>query len=88
MPFSFREEFWIFPFLFLFVTPRVGPFLTPGASYEETCRDPLGDATYQISKLYAFQFLRNRILKFSFFVAIFEIVTPRGWISYNPWGII
>ena len=39
-------------------------------------RGQLGDATYQLSKLYAFQFQRRRILKFSFFVSMFELVTP------------
>ena len=39
-------------------------------------RGPLGDATYQTSKLYAFQFHRTRILKFSFFVSLFQIVIP------------
>ena len=39
-------------------------------------RGSLGDATYQISKLYVFQFQRRRILKFSFFVPMFQLVTP------------
>ena len=36
------------------------------------------DATYQISKLYPFQFQRRRILKLVFFVPIFQLVTPRN----------
>ena len=39
-------------------------------------RGPLGDATYKISKLYAFHFQR-RILKFVFFVPMVQLVTPR-----------
>ena len=35
-----------------------------------------GDATYQITKLYPFQFQRRRILKLVFFVPMFQIVTP------------
>ena len=35
-----------------------------------------GDATYQKSKLYPFQFQR-RILKLVFFVPMFQLVTPR-----------
>ena len=41
-------------------------------------RGPLGDATYLISKLhvYAFQFKRGGFFLFSFFVPLFQIVTP------------
>ena len=35
--------------MFQLVTPGAGPVLTPGASYEQLGRGPLGDATYQIS---------------------------------------
>ena len=35
-----------------------------------------GDATYQLSKLYTFQFQRRRNLKFAVFVSIFQLVTP------------
>ena len=68
------------------MTPRVGPVLTPGASNEQTCRGPLGDATYQISKLCTFQFLRRRFLKFSFFVPIFQTCDPRGMGQFRPKG--
>ena len=40
------------------------------------CR--LGDATYQISKLYTFQFPGRRILKFSFLVPKFKLCDPQG----------
>ena len=39
-------------------------------------RGPQGDAKNQISKLYAFQFQRGRILKMGFFVPMFQLVTP------------
>ena len=39
-------------------------------------RGPLGDATYKISKLSAFQFQR-RIVKFVYFMPMFQLVTPR-----------
>ena len=58
--------------MFQFVTPGAGLVLTPRASYEQ------GDAKNQISKLYAFQFQRRRILKMGFFVPMFQLVTPRG----------
>ena len=35
-----------------------------------------GDATYQISKLYAVQFQRRRTLKFFFFVPMFQTCDP------------
>ena len=35
-----------------------------------------GDAPYQKSKLYPFQFQRRRILKLVFFVPMFQLVTP------------
>ena len=35
-----------------------------------------GDATYQISNLYAIQFHRKKILKMGFFVPMFQLVTP------------
>ena len=37
---------------------------------------PVRDATYQILKLYAIQFQRRRILKFSFFVPVLKLMTP------------
>ena len=41
-------------------------------------RGLLEDATYQISKLYAYQFQRRTILKFSFFVLISQFVIPQA----------
>ena len=40
--------------------PRGGTSFDPGA-YVPTCEGPQGDAEYQISKLYAFQFQKKRI---------------------------
>ena len=50
-------------------------------------RGPLGDATYQISKLYTFYFQR-RFLKFSFFVPVFQTCDPWGGASFDPRAII
>ena len=47
-------------------------------------RGPQGDATYQISKLYFFQFQRGRILKFAVFVSMFHIVTPGAGSVLTP----
>ena len=62
--------------MFQLVTPGAGPILTPQASYEKLGRGQQGDAKNQISKLYAFQFQRRRILKMGFFVPMFQLVTP------------
>ena len=35
------------------MTPGAGPFLAQGDNLNKLGRGPLGDATYQISKLYA-----------------------------------
>ena len=42
-------------------------------------RGPQGDAKNQISKLYAFQFQKRRILKTWFFVPMFQLMTP--WVG-------
>ena len=58
--------------MFQLVTPGVGPVLTSEASYEKKFdRGLLADATYQISKLYSFQFQTKRTLKLVFFVIMF-----------------
>ena len=44
-------------------------------------RDPQGDAAYQISKLYAFQFQRIKILKMGFIVPMFQLLTRGGQLS-------
>ena len=51
-------------------------------------RGAQGDAKYQISKLYTFQFQRRRILKMGFIVPMFQLLTPCGGASFNPRGII
>ena len=38
-------------------------------------RGPQGDATYQISNLYAIQYQIRKILKMGFFVQMFQLVT-------------
>ena len=55
-----------------FVSPRQGQFWLQGIHMNILSRGPLGHATYQISNLYAFQVQRKRILKFSFFVHVFQ----------------
>ena len=58
------------------MTPRVGLVLTQGHIMNKLGRGPQGDATYQISNLYAIQYQRRKILKMSFFVPMFQLVTP------------
>ena len=62
---------------FKLVTPGLGPVLIPmGHHMNKIDKGLQGDATFQKSKLYPFQFQRRRILKLVFFVPIFQIVTP------------
>ena len=73
--------------MFQIVNPGAGPVMTLRASYEQLDRGPQVDAKYKISKLRAFHFQRRRILKIGFFVPMFQIVTPRGWATFDPRGI-
>ena len=54
---------------FQLVSPGAGPILTPRHHMNKLGRGPQGNAIYQISKLYACQFQRRRILK------MFQLVT-------------
>ena len=57
--------------------PRVGASFDPqGYHMNKIDKSPQGDATYQKSKLYPFQFHRRRNLKLVFFVPMFKLVTP------------
>ena len=66
------------------VTRGTGPVLTPGHHMNKLGIGTQGDGTYQISNLYAFQFQRRIILKFSFFVPIFQLVAPRAGPVLTP----
>ena len=80
MPSSFREElFWSFHFLFPcsnLRSPGRGKFWAKGHHMNKLGRGTLGNATHQISKLHAFQFQRDRILKLVCFVLMFHLVSP------------
>ena len=89
MPSSFREEeFWSWSALFLCSILWTPP---PRHHMNKLGRDPQGDATYQISKLYAFQYQR-RIKNFEVCCLCFYVPTfgppPPGWVSLDPRGII
>ena len=76
-PVSEKKNIWASLFLCSkLVIPGAGPVLTPGASMKKLGRGPQGDAIYQISKLWAFQFQGRRILKFSCFFLMFQHATP------------
>ena len=62
--------------MFELVTIGARPALTPAVIFKKVGRHLQGDAAYQISKLYAFHFQRKGILKFFYFVWIFELLTP------------
>ena len=78
-PSSFREEFWSWFSFFLCSNlwpPGQGQFWPHKHHMNKLGRGPQGYAKNQISKLYAFQFQRRRILEKEFFVPMFQLVTP------------
>ena len=91
-PSSFREEeFWNFLSLFLCSNlwpPRQAQFWPHGLQMNKHGRGPQREAIYQIRKLWAFKFQIRRILKFSFFVPMFQIVTSMAGHNMNKlcWG--
>ena len=57
--------------------PRGGASFDPTGHHTNKIDKGLqGDATYQKSMLYPFQFQRRRILKLVFFLPMFQLVTP------------
>ena len=60
---SRQEDFFMFSLYSAYVkhvTPGVGPLLAFGDSLNKLGRGPLGDATYQISRLLALRFQTRR----------------------------
>ena len=78
-PSSFiEEEFWNFLPMFQIMTSGDRASFDPGGhQMNKFGRDPQGNATYQIWKLYTFLFHR-RILKVGFFVPMFQTCDPLG----------
>ena len=75
--FSPTTEFYIFVPLVPNSDPQGGAsFDSKGHHMNKIDKGLQGDATYQISKLYPFQFQKRRILKLVFFVPMFQLVTP------------
>ena len=62
--------------LFLWLQLVIPCFDPKGHHMNKIDKGLQGDATYQKSKLYPFQFHRRRILKLVFFVPMFQFVTP------------
>ena len=75
--FSPTNEFYIYVPLVPTCNPRDGASFDPKGHHMNKIDKVLqGDATYQTSNLYPFQFQRRRILKLVFFVPMFQLVTP------------
>ena len=76
-PSTFREEkFWNMSSFFLCSNlwpPGQDQSWPLGHHMNELGRGQQGDATYKISKLWAIQFQRRRIIKFSFLVPMFNV---------------
>ena len=70
--------------LFLWFQLVIPSFDPKGHHMNKIDKGLQGDATYQKSKLYPFQFQRRRILKLVFLVPIFQLVTPRVGSVLNP----
>ena len=92
-PASLREEYFFKVFLLCcYVSnlwpPGRGQFWPQWHHMKKLGRSPLGDTTYQISKLCTFWFQRRKFLKFSFFVPVFQTCDPRGGASFDPKDII
>ena len=65
--------------------PQGGASFDPkGYHMNKIDKGPQGDAKYQISKLYPFQFETRRILKLVFFGPMFQVVTPRAGPVLTP----
>ena len=74
--FSPTNEFYIFVPLVPTCDHRSGASFDPkGHTMNKIDKGLQGDATYQKSKLYSFQFQRRRILQLDFLVPMFQLVT-------------
>ena len=74
--FSPTNEFYIFVPLVPTCDHRGGARFDPkGHTMNKIDKGLQGDATYQKSKLYSFQFQRRRILQLDFLVPMFQLVT-------------
>ena len=62
--------------LFLWFQLVIPSFDPKGHHMNKIDKGLQGDATYQKSKLYPFQFQRRRIFKLVFFVPMFQLVNP------------
>ena len=87
--FSPQMKFYIFVPLVPTCDHQGGPSFDPNGHHVNKIDKGLqGDATYRKSKLYLFQLQRRRILKFVFFVPMFQLVTPGVGSVLTPKGII
>jgi len=65
VPYWFREEFKDFSYEKM-ISPRAQHFILWGHNLNKLGKGSLGDATYQISKLWALRVQRRRFLRFSY----------------------
>ena len=73
-PYGFREEDFLRFYYEKLISPRAGPFWARGHNLNKLGKAPLGDAGYQISKLWALWFQRRRFLK-SYYE---KLISPRA----------
>ena len=83
------NELYIFVPLVPTCDPRSGASSDPKGHHMNNIDKGLqGDATYQKSKLYPFQFQRRRILKLVYLCSYVPTCDPRDGVSFDPKGII
>ena len=83
------NEFYIFVTFVPNCDPRGGASFDPNGHHMNKIHKGLqGDATYQKSKLYPFQFQRRRIFEVGLLCSYVPTYDPRDRISFDPKGII
>ena len=84
-PYGFREEDFLRFYYEKLISPRAGPFWARGHNLNKLGKAPLGDATYQISKLLALWFRRRRFFKIIISLDLLMGCNPDGKIK-KSWG--
>ena len=82
--------FMFFPYIIAYVkhvTPGMGHFWNQGHKLNKLGRGPLGDTTYQISRLYGLWFQISRFFHV-LYISLCKTCDPRDVAMFGPKGII
>ena len=66
------------------MTPRAGQILAQGYHLSKIGRGLRGDATYQISRLFALGFQTRRFFSHFPYISLCKACDPRGWAIFRP----